>query len=94
MSASLNVSPTPKWRFSFTASYDIQNGLLSAPYVTAYRDLSSWEMNFNWYPIGIYRGFFFQVRIKAPQLQDLKYTRQTQEKNPILSGKRVWIKLF
>jgi lipopolysaccharide assembly outer membrane protein LptD (OstA) len=77
MSASLNVSPTPKWRFSFTASYDIQNGLLSAPYVTAYRDLNSWEMNFNWYPIGIYRGFFFQVRIKAPQLQDLKYTRQT-----------------
>jgi len=77
VSASLNVSPTPKWRFSFTASYDIQNRLLSAPYVTAYRDLNSWEINFNWYPIGIYRGFFFQVRIKAPQLQDLKYTKQT-----------------
>ncbi len=80
VSASLNVSPTPKWRFSFTASYDIQNRLLSAPYVTAYRDLNSWEINFNWYPIGIYRGFFFQVRIKAPQLQDLKYTKQTNSR--------------
>ncbi len=80
VSASLNVSPTPKWRFSFTASYDLQNELLSAPYVTAYRDLGSWEINFNWYPIGVYRGFFFQVRIKAPQLQDLKYTRQTNSR--------------
>ncbi|MEI7485228.1 MAG: putative LPS assembly protein LptD [Ignavibacteriota bacterium] len=80
VSASLNVSPTPKWRFSFTASYDLQNELLSAPYVTAYRDLGSWEINFNWYPIGIYRGFFFQVRIKAPQLQDLKYTKQTNSR--------------
>lgn len=77
VSASLNVSPTPKWRFSFTASYDIENQQIGAPYVTAYRDLSSWEINFNWYPIGVYRGFFFQVRIKAPQLQDLKYTKQT-----------------
>lgn len=77
VSASLNVSPTPKWRFSFTASYDIENRQVGAPYVTAYRDLNSWEINFNWYPIGIYRGFFFQVRIKAPQLQDLKYTKQT-----------------
>lgn len=80
ISASLNVSPTPRWRFSFTASYDIQNKLLSAPYITAYRDLNSWEINFNWYPIGIYRGFFFQVRIKAPQLQDLKYTKQTNSR--------------
>jgi len=80
VSASLNVSPTPKWRFSFTASYDLQNSILSAPYVTAYRDLGSWEINFNWYPIGVYRGFFFQVRIKAPQLQDLKYTKQTNSR--------------
>lgn len=80
VSASLNVSPTPKWRFSFTASYDLQNKLLSAPYVTAYRDLGSWEVNFNWYPIGVYRGFFFQVRIKAPQLQDLKFTKQTNSR--------------
>ncbi len=71
------TATAPKWRFSFTASYDLENNLLSAPYITAYRDLNSWEINFNWYPIGVYRGFFFQVRIKAPQLQDLKYTKQT-----------------
>jgi hypothetical protein len=77
LSGSLNLSPKAKWKISFTASYDIVNKQISAPYISVYRDLKSWEINFNWYPIGVYRGFFFQVRIKAPQLQDLKYTKQT-----------------
>ncbi|MCE1164995.1 MAG: LPS-assembly protein LptD [Bacteroidetes bacterium] len=77
ISGSLNLSPTSKWKFSFTTSYDIQNKRISAPYVTAYRDLNSWEINFNWYPIGTYRGFFFEVRIKAPSLNDIKITKQT-----------------
>ena len=77
VSGSLNLSPTSKWKFSFTTSYDILNKRISAPYITAYRDLSSWEINFNWYPIGTYRGFFFEVRIKAPSLNDIKITKQT-----------------
>jgi len=77
VSGSLNVNPTPKWRFSFTTSYDLLNKRISAPYITAYRDLNSWEINFNWYPLGVYRGFFFEVRIKAPSLNDIKVTKQT-----------------
>jgi len=77
INGSLSFSPTSKWRFTFTSSYDFLNKQISAPYITAYRDLSSWEINFNWYPIGTYRGFFFEIRIKAPQLQDLKLTKQT-----------------
>ncbi len=80
LSGSLNISPKANWKFSFTASYDIVNQQISAPYISIYRDLKSWEINFNWYPIGVYRGFFFQVRIKAPQLQDLKYTKQTNSR--------------
>jgi lipopolysaccharide assembly outer membrane protein LptD (OstA) len=77
LSASLNINPTFKWKVSFSTSYDIINKMISAPYITVYRDLSSWEVNFNWYPAGTYRGFFFQIRIKAPQLQDIKVTKQT-----------------
>ena len=40
-------------------------------------DLHCWEMSFNWVPTGIYRGFKFELRIKAPQLQDIKVTKQT-----------------
>lgn len=80
VSTNIAFSPSPRWRFGLTASYDILNKQVSAPYITAYRDLNSWEINFNWYPIGQYRGFFFEVRIKAPQLRDLKVTKQTNSR--------------
>jgi hypothetical protein len=32
-------------------------------------------MNLNWNPIGAYRGYRLEIRVKAPQLQDLKVER-------------------
>jgi lipopolysaccharide assembly outer membrane protein LptD (OstA) len=77
ISANLSLNLSEKWKFTFAASYDLINKQLSAPYITAYRDLKSWEINFNWYPLGAYKGFFFEVRIKAPALNDVKMTKQT-----------------
>lgn len=82
MSGSLNFNPTEKWRFSATASYDFANRQISAPYVTVYRDLNSWEMNFNWYPLGTYKGFNLEIKIKAPQLKDIKITKSTNPGGP------------
>ena len=72
----ITFSPTEKWKFTFSASYDFVNKEITAPYVTAYRDLNSWEMNFNWYPTGTYRGFRLEIRIKAPDLRDIKVTKE------------------
>lgn len=72
----ITFSPTSKWKFTFSASYDFVNKEISAPYVTAYRDLNSWEMSFNWYPTGTYRGFRLEIRIKAPDLRDIKVTKE------------------
>ncbi|MDZ4711647.1 MAG: putative LPS assembly protein LptD [bacterium] len=77
LSGNVSFNLTEKWRFTFATSFDIVNRKIVAPYVTAYRDLNSWEMNFNWYPIGAYRGFSLEIRIKAPQLRDIKVTKQT-----------------
>jgi hypothetical protein len=33
-------------------------------------------MNFTWFPVGFYRGYRVEIRLKAPQLQDLKITKQ------------------
>lgn len=82
MSASLSFSPTEKWRFSASTSYDFTNKQISAPYITAYRDLNSWEMNFNWYPLGVYKGFNLEIKIKAPQLKDIKVTKTTNPGGP------------
>ncbi len=49
----------------------------SAPQITIYRDLECWEMNFSWNPIGTYTGFRFEIRMKAPELRDVKVTRRS-----------------
>ena len=77
ISGNLNFNLTRNWKFTFTTGYDIFLQQFSTPYVTIYRDLHCWEMSFNWVPTGIYRGFKFELRIKAPQLQDIKVTKQT-----------------
>lgn len=77
ISGNLSFDLTRKWRFGVSTSYDLIRGEIAAPYITAYRDLNSWEMNFNWYPTGTYRGFSFEVRIKAPELRDIRITKQS-----------------
>ncbi len=80
LSGSVAFNLTEKWRFTFSSSYDLVHKQIAAPYITAYRDLNSWEMNFNWYPSGVYRGFSLEIRIKAPQLRDIKVTKQTNSR--------------
>ncbi len=77
VSSSLSFSITKNWKFTFSAGYDLVQKQVTAPYITIYRDLHCWEMNFNWYPTGVYRGFRFEIRIKAPQLQDVKITKES-----------------
>jgi len=77
ISANLGFNLTRYWKFTFAASYDIFQKQFAAPFVTIYRDLHCWELSFNWYPTGLYRGYRFELRIKAPQLQDVKINKQT-----------------
>jgi len=77
LSGSLSFSIAQKWKFSFSAGYDFVNRMVTAPYITVYRDLNSWEANFSWYPTGFYRGFRLEIRIKAPELRDIRVTKQT-----------------
>jgi len=78
ISGSLNFNLTPKWKFSVTGSYDLEQKEFAAPQIRISRDLHCWTMNFTWNPIGTYRGYNFEIRVKAPQLQDLKITKRDQ----------------
>ncbi len=78
LSGGINFNLTPKWKFSFTGSYDFQRHEFAAPQIRISRDLHCWLMDFTWNPIGTYRGYRFEIRVKAPQLQDLKVTKQDQ----------------
>jgi hypothetical protein len=76
LTASLTFSLTENWRFAASGSYDFVRKKLAAPSVNVSRDLHCWIMNFTWYPIGINRGYHLEIRVKAPQLQDIKVTKQ------------------
>ncbi|MGE5363384.1 MAG: putative LPS assembly protein LptD [Bacteroidota bacterium] len=76
LTASFNFSLTQSLKIYFNGSYDIIEKKLAAPQIRIYKDLHCWEMNFDWRPMGFYRGYRFEIRIKASQLQDIKLERQ------------------
>jgi lipopolysaccharide assembly outer membrane protein LptD (OstA) len=78
---SLSFDLTRNWKISASANYDLINKQLATPVINVYRDLHCWEMNFNWIPKGVYRGFKLEIRVKAPQLQDLKVTKQASSRS-------------
>jgi len=75
ISGSANISLTKFWKISVSGSYDLIQKQFSAPQIMISRDLHCWLMNFTWNPIGTYTGYRLEVRVKAPQLQDLKVTK-------------------
>jgi hypothetical protein len=72
----LDFNLTPKWKFSVAGSYDFKANQFSAPQIRISRDLHCWIMNFTWNPVGIFSGYYLEIRVKAPELQDLKITKR------------------
>ncbi|NMB82798.1 MAG: LPS-assembly protein LptD [Ignavibacteria bacterium] len=84
LSADLGFSITKNWKFTVRGSYDFDRKEVIAPQINVYRDLHCWEMSFTWNPIGTYRGFMFEIRMKAPELQDIKVSKS----RGLYSGRR------
>lgn len=84
VSGNVNMNITQNWKLTFSGSYDITNKQFAAPQVVISRDLHCWIMNFTWRPVGTYTGYRFEIRVKAPQLQDVKVTKS----NDFFSGRR------
>lgn len=78
ISGNLDFNLTPLWKFSVAGSYDLVRKEFSAPQIRISRDLHCWIMNFTWNPIGFVRGYYLEIRVKAPQLQDIKVTKRDQ----------------
>jgi len=76
VSASLDFNLTPQWKISVAGSYDFIEKQFAAPQIKISRDLECWLMDFTWNPIGLYSGYYFEIRVKAPQLQDLKVEKR------------------
>ncbi len=80
LDASLSLDLTPKWKITASTYYDIVRKEIGTPRINISRDLHCWEMNFSWVPAGPYRQYNFVIRIKAPQLQDIKFERKGSDR--------------
>ena len=67
-----DISLTEKWKIAFSSGYDFTNKEFTYTTLNIYRDLHCWEMSFNWVPFGYQKSYFFNIKVKAPILQDLK----------------------
>jgi lipopolysaccharide assembly outer membrane protein LptD (OstA) len=79
VNASLSFNLTEKWQVSTSGSYDFVRKQHFIPSVSVTRDLHCWQMNFSWFPMGPLEGYRFELKVKAPQLQDIKVTKQSNK---------------
>ncbi len=76
----LEFNLTENWKFSMSGGYDIVNKEVVVPNIAISRDLHCWLMNFSWVPLGLARSYQFEIRVKAPQMRDIKITKQGSER--------------
>jgi hypothetical protein len=79
MNGHLEMNLTENWKLSFQTNYDVLDKQFIAPQINVSRDLHCWIMNFTWVPIGDHRYYQLEIRVKAPQLKDLKVTKSGSE---------------
>lgn len=75
--AGISFNLTEKWKISARGSYDFVKKQHYIQSFNVTRDLHCWQMNFTYYPMGTLAGFRFELRVAAPQLQDVKITKQS-----------------
>jgi Organic solvent tolerance protein OstA len=81
VAAALSFNLTEKWQIALNGiSYDFVSKKPFIQSVSVTRDLHCWQMNFSWYPMGYLEGYRFELKVKAPQLQDIKITKQSNNR--------------
>jgi len=76
---STNVEISPRWRVGVSSGYDFKNKGVTLTQFRFQRDLESWQMSFNWTPIGaINTSWYFFIGIKSSVLSDIKYDQRRE----------------
>jgi hypothetical protein len=71
-----DVELSPRWSVGGNSGYDFARQGISFTTLRFQRDLESWQMSFNWTPIGPRQSWFFFIGIKAGSLSDIQWDQQ------------------
>jgi lipopolysaccharide assembly outer membrane protein LptD (OstA) len=69
---------SPRWSIGGNTGYDFANKGISFTTLRFQRDLESFNMSFNWTPIGPRNSWFFFIGIKSSALSDIKWDQRRQ----------------
>lgn len=76
---SSNLELSPRWTVGVSSGYDFKNKGVTLTQFRFQRDLESWQMSFNWTPIGsINTAWYFFIGIKSSVLSDIKYDKRRE----------------
>jgi lipopolysaccharide assembly outer membrane protein LptD (OstA) len=73
-----NIELSPRWSISASSGYDLANPGFTFTQFQFNRDLKSWQMSFNWRPIGDLTSWFFFIGIKSGIFRDIKYDKNRE----------------
>ena len=73
-----SVKLTPNLRLTYSIGYDLVNNTVTYPTISFFRDLHCWQINGNWTPFGVLKGYNITIAAKSSLLQDLKLNRNRQ----------------
>ncbi len=72
LSTDFTFNLTPTWHVSCRTGIDFITGDFSNSAITVTKQLHCWNFYFEYYPIGVNRGFYFRLSPNAQILKDLK----------------------
>jgi len=65
LNVAAKVAWSKNWQTGLNTGYDLENGKVVFPMLQLYRDLHCWQMGFQWVPSGAFKGYTFQLALKA-----------------------------
>ena len=68
----LKLKLTEKWKLTYTSQIDLMTNQIISHNMYFYRPLHCWEFGLKWWPSGSGSGFLLNIRVKSPNLQDIK----------------------
>ncbi|SVE22358.1 uncharacterized protein METZ01_LOCUS475212, partial [marine metagenome] len=66
------ISLSKNWSLIYTANFNLKEKEMVLNKFSIYRPLHCWEFSFNFWPQGISSGFSLEIKVKNPDLQDIK----------------------
>ena len=68
----IKLQLTQKWKITYSGQMDLINNNIISHNMYLYRSLHCWEFGLKWWPSGNNSGFLLNIRVKSPNLRDVK----------------------